>query len=423
MRADHRGGTALDVERVRKDFPILCREVHGHPLVYLDSAATSQKPRRVIDALSDVYERYYSNVHRAIHALGEESTAAYEEARRKVAAFVGAPDPRGVVFVRNTSEATNLIAYSWVRRRLGPGDEVLSTVLEHHSNIVPWQLATGDCGATLRYAPVTDSGELDPAQVEEMITDRTKLVCVSGMSNVTGAIPDVARIADAAHAVGAVVLCDGAQLVPHVPTSFEDLGCDFLAFSGHKMCGPSGIGCLVTRPELLEEMDPFLGGGEMIRDVTLDGSTWNDVPHKFEAGTPAIAEAIGLGAAVDYLSDLGMDAVRSHEISLGKYGVKALREVEGLVLYGPEDPERRGATFSFNVFDDRGELVHPHDMATLLDGEGVAIRASHHCAKPLMRRYDVPAMCRASCYVYNSEADIDVLVEAVEKTKSFFVGS
>lgn len=412
----------LDVHAVRRDFPILEREVGGRPLVYLDSAATSQKPRRVIDALRDVYERHYSNVHRAIHTLGEESTAAYEEARRKIARFVGAPDPRGVVFVRNTTEAANLLAYAWVRRRLGPGDEILSSVLEHHSNLVPWQLAARDSGATLRYLPVTDAGELDLSRLDEFVGDRTRFVAVTAMSNVTGAIPDLSALIDAAHRVGAVVFVDAAQLVPHVPTSFERIGCDFLAFSAHKMCGPSGIGCLVTRPEVLEEMEPFLGGGEMIRDVTLEGSTWADAPHKFEAGTPAIAEAVAMGAAADYLTDIGMEAVREHEVQLARYGVKALESVEGMTVYGPKDPERRGATFSFNVFDSSGELLHPHDMATILDGEGVAIRASHHCAKPLMRHYDVAAMCRASCYLYNTESEIDALVEAVEKTKRFFLG-
>jgi cysteine desulfurase/selenocysteine lyase len=372
--------------------------------------------------MRDYYQRYNSNVHRGIHTLAEEATAAYEAARSKIARFVGAPDPNCVVFTRGTTESTNLVAYAWVRRRLGPGDEVVSTVMEHHSNIVPWQMATRDCGATLRYLPVTDEGLLDLGALPEVIGERTRLVCVTGMSNVLGTITDLRPVVDAAHSVGALVLVDGAQLVPHLPTNFEDIGCDFLAFSGHKMLGPTGVGCLVARPELLEEMDPFLGGGEMIRDVTLEGAEWNDIPYKFEAGTMMIAEAIGLGAAVDYLSGLGMDNVREHETSLARYGIKALEGIEGVVLYGPHDVERRGATLSFNAFDDRGELIHPHDMGTMLDQEGVAVRAGHHCAKPLMRRYDVPAMCRASCYVYNTEGDLDALAEAVEKTKRFFTG-
>lgn len=411
---------SLDVARARADFPILDREVHGHRLVYLDSAATSQKPRQVIDAMTDYYERHHGGVHRSVHALGEEATAAYEQAREKVARFVGA-DPRGVVFTRGTTESTNLIAYAWARRRLGPGDEICSTVMEHHSNIVPWQLAAKDVGATVRYIPVTDSGELDLTDLGSYITERTKLVTVTGMSNVLGTINDVRPVIAAARAVGALVLVDGAQLVPHAATDFAALGCDFLAFSSHKMLGPTGVGALVARPETLEEMDPFLGGGEMIRDVTLEGAVWNDVPWKFEAGTMMTAEAVGFGAAVDYLKALGMENVREHEVQLSRYGLKMLEGVKGVVLYGPTDPERRGATFSFNIFGGQ-ELIHPHDVGTILDGEGVAIRAGHHCAKPLMKRYDVPATCRASCYVYNTEAEIDALVESVEKARSFFLG-
>jgi len=409
----------LDATRVKKDFPILEREVHGKRLVYLDSAATSQKPRQVIDAMSEFYEHTNAGVHRSVHALGEESTAMYEAAREKVARFVNAPDVRGVVFTRGTTESTNLVAYAWVRRRLGLGDEIVSTVMEHHSNIVPWQMAAADTGATLRFLDITDDGELRYDLLEQTITDRTKLVCVTGMSNVLGTINDLEPIVERAHAVGALVLVDGAQLVPHVPTDFQALGCDFLAFSSHKMLGPTGVGALVARPELLEEMDPFLGGGEMIRNVTLEGSTWNDIPYKFEGGTMMVAEAIGFGAAIDYLNDLGMSDVREHEIHLASYGLSALGEAPGVVVYGPADPTHRGAVFSFNVFDG-DELIHPHDVATILDGEGVAVRAGHHCAKPLMQRYGVPATNRASCYVYNSEADIDALVESIAKAKGFF---
>ncbi len=409
----------VDVACVRKDFPILDREVHGHKLVYLDSAATSQKPRQVIDAMTSFYEHTNAGVHRSVHQLGEESTAAYEGAREKIAAFVNAPDPRGVVFTRGTTEATNLVAYAWARRRLKPGDEILGTVMEHHSNLVPWQMAAADTGATTRYLPITDAGELDLTDLDTLLTDKTKLVTVTGMSNVLGTINDLHPIIEAAHAVGALVLVDGAQLIPHSATDFVALGCDFLAFSSHKMLGPTGVGALVAKPELLEEMDPFLGGGEMIRDVSLVGSTWNDIPYKFEAGTMMVAEAVGFGAAVDYLSELGMDNVRKHEIELARYALLVLGDAPGVKIYGPTDPERRGSTFSFNLFD-QGELIHPHDVATILDGEGVAVRAGHHCAKPLMKRYDVPATNRASCYVYNSQADIDVLVEAVDKARVFF---
>jgi cysteine desulfurase/selenocysteine lyase len=409
----------FDVAAVKKDFPILDREVHGHRLVYLDSAATSQKPRQVIDAMSSFYEHTNSAVHRSVHMLGEESTAAYESAREKVARFVNAPDVRGVVFTRGTTEATNLVAYAWARRRLKEGDEILGSVMEHHSNLVPWQMAARDTGAVTRYLPITDAGELDLSDLGSLLTERTKLVAITGMSNVLGTINDLGPIVDAAHRVGALVLVDGAQLVPHSPVDFQALGIDFLAFSSHKMLGPTGVGALIARPELLEDMEPFVGGGEMIRDVTLEGSTWNDIPYKFEGGTMMVAETIGFAAAIDYLSALGMEAVREHEIHLARYGLKALADAPGVTLYGPTDPERRGSTFSFNVFDS-GELVHPHDVATILDGEGVAVRAGHHCAKPLMRRYDVPATNRASCYVYNSEADIDALVEAIDKARVFF---
>jgi cysteine desulfurase/selenocysteine lyase len=415
--------TGLDARAVRADFPVLDRTVNGKPLVYLDSAATSQKPRQVIDAMTDYYERYNANVHRGIHALAEEATAAYEEARAKVARFVNAPEPECAVFTKNCTEAVNLVAYAWARRRFGPGDVIVCTQMEHHSNLVPWQLAAADCGATLRYIPVTDDGELDLSGLGELIDSRTKLVAVTAMSNVLGTLVDVARIADAAHRAGALILVDGAQLVPHAPADFEAMDADFLVFSGHKMLGPTGIGVLVSRRGLLEEMDPFLGGGEMIRDVTLEGAKWNDIPWKFEAGTPPVAEAIGLGAAVDYLSEIGMDAVREHEIELVRYGLKTLDTIDGIILYGPRDPERRGAALSFNVSDGRGDIIHPHDMGTMLDQEGVAIRAGHHCAKPLMRRYDVAATCRASCYIYNTESEIDVLVEAIEKAKTFFMGS
>ena len=373
----------------------------------------------MIDAVSDYYQRYNAGVHRAIHVLGEEATQAYEGAREKVARFVNA-DASGVVFTRGTTEATNLVAYAWVRRRLGPGDEILASVMEHHSNLVPWQLAAKDSGATLRFIDVTETGELDLSNLESLITERTKFIAVSGMSNVLGTINDLEPIVRAAYSVGALVLVDGAQLVPHLTTDFQALGVDFLAFSSHKMIGPMGVGALVARPELLEEMDPFLGGGEMIRDVQLESSTWNDIPWKFEAGTMMTAEAVGFGAAIDYLSELGMENVREHEVALNRYALKVLGDAPGVKLYGPADPEKRGSTYSFNIFEGDGELIHPHDVGTILDGEGVAIRAGHHCAKPLMTRYDVPAMNRASAYIYNTEAEIDALVESVDKARVFF---
>lgn len=412
----------LDEARVRADFPVLSRPVHGKPLVYLDSSATSQKPRQVIEAMADYYERYNSNVHRGIHTLAEEATAAYEDARASVFRFVNAPDDASCVFTKNATEAINLVAYSWVRRRLGPGDEILLTEMEHHSNLVPWQMAAADCGATIRYLGVTDEGYLDLSRLDSL-SPKTKLVAVTAMSNVLGTIPDLSRITAAARSVGAVVLVDGAQFVPHAPCDFESLDADFLAFSGHKMLGPTGVGVLVARTALLDEMPPFLGGGEMILDVTLQGPTFNEVPYKFEAGTMMIAEAIGLRVAVEYLSNLGMDNVRAHEMSIVRYGLKALSSTEGVVVYGPQDAEHRGAALSFNVFDDRGELIHPHDMGTLLDQHGIAIRAGHHCAKPLMRRYDVPAMCRASAYIYTTETEIDSLISGIEATRRFFMGA
>jgi len=424
MKHEGAGSTtaALDVERIRCDFPILRREVRGKRLVYLDSAATSQKPLSVMEAVEDYYQWYNANVHRGIHELSEEATLAYEKARGKVARFVNAPEAACVAFTKNCTEAINLVAYAWARRRFGPDDEIVLSEMEHHSNLVPWQLAAAECGASLRFIPVTDEGELDLSHLDSLITERTKLVSVTGMSNVLGTYNDVSGIAAAAHTVGALVMVDGAQLAPHAPVDLRALGADFLAFSGHKMLGPTGIGVLVARREILEEMEPFLGGGEMISDVRLEGSTWNEVPWKFEAGTPPIAEAIGFGAAVDYLDQVGMDMVREHERELVRRGLDAIGSVEDIVMYGPNDPERRGATFSFNLRGRDGSLIHPHDVGTLVDAEGIAIRAGHHCAKPLMRRFEVPAMSRASFYLYNTEEEIDLLVEALEKARRFFTG-
>lgn len=404
----------FDVEAVRLDFPILHQDVHGQPLVYLDNAATSQKPRVVIEALDEYYRLYNANIHRGIHALSERATAAYEGARGKVAGFINARSPKEVIWTRNTTEAINLVAATWGRANLGPGDAILLTEMEHHSNLIPWQILAAETGAELRFIPITDGGLLDLDRLDDLLTERTKLVSIVHMSNVLGTINPVAEIGRRAHAVGARVLVDGAQSVPHLAVDVRALDCDFLAFSGHKMCGPTGIGVLYGKRALLEEMPPFLGGGDMIREVHLRHSTWNELPWKFEAGTPSIAQAIGLGFAVDYLSELGMRAVHEHECDLVAYALSALGEVDNLTLYGPT-AETRGGVVTFNVAG-----IHPHDIATILDREGIAVRAGHHCAQPLMRRYDVPAMTRASFYLYNTPQEIDVLVRGLEKAKAIF---
>jgi len=412
----------IEPATLRRDFPIFERKVRGKPLVYLDSAATSQKPRQVIEKMSDFYQRYNANPHRGIDLLSEETTAEYEKAREKVARFVNAGDSKQVVFTKNCTESINLVSYSWARRRLGKGDEILCSLAEHHSNLVPWQMALQDTGAALRYIPLTADGDLDLEKLDGLVNRRTRLVAVTGASNVLGTITELRRIVQAARSVGAMVLLDGAQLVPHSPVDFQALDIDFLAFSGHKMLGPTGVGVLVSRPEIFEEMEPFMGGGGMILDVTLDGSKWIEAPLKFEAGTPPVAEAIGLGAAVDYLEGLGMESVREHEKKLVRYALQVFETIPDFTLYGKLGPERRGATFSFNIGDSRGGIIHPHDAGTYLDTLGIAIRAGHHCAKPLMTHYGVAAMCRASCYLYNTEEEIDCLAEGIEKVRKFFKG-
>ncbi|HET7478368.1 MAG TPA: cysteine desulfurase [Rubrobacteraceae bacterium] len=402
-----------DVEKVRTDFPILERRIGENKLVYLDNAATSQKPRQVIETLTEYYEQHNANIHRAVHTLAEEATTAYEESREKVARFLGVPDSRALIFTRGTTESINLVAHAWGRKFLREGDEVVLTVAEHHSNLVPWQLAARATGARLRFIPVLDDGTLDMEEAERLIGPRTKLVSVIHASNVLGTINPVGRLADLAHENGALMLVDGAQSAPHMPVDLEDLGCDFFACSGHKMLGPTGVGVLWGRPELLEEMEPFLGGGEMIREVHLDYSTWNDLPYKFEAGTMNIAQAIGLGAAVDYLSALGMENVREHERRLGEYAYRRLSEVEDIIIYGPQ--EDRTGLVSFSLPD-----VHPHDLSQLLNDEGIAIRSGHHCAQPLMRRLDVSATARASFYLYNTEDEVDALIEALAHAREFF---
>jgi cysteine desulfurase/selenocysteine lyase len=402
-----------DVEKVRNDFPILQRRIGEKKLVYLDNAATSQKPRQVLAALNEYYEEHNANIHRAVHRLAEEATAAYEESREKVARFLGVPDTRGLVFTRGTTESINLVAYAWGRKNLREGDEVVLTEAEHHSNLVPWQLAATATGARLRFVPVLEDGTLDMEEAGRLIGPRTKLVGCVHASNVLGTINPVDELAEMAHAVGALMLVDGAQSGPHMPVSIEDLDCDFFACSGHKMVGPTGIGALWGRPEVLEEMDPFLGGGEMIREVHLDHSTWNELPYKFEAGTMNIAGAIGLGAAVDYLDSLGMENVREHEKQLGEYAYKEISGVEGVTIYGPK--ESRTGLVSFSLPE-----VHPHDLSQILNEEGIAIRSGHHCAQPLMRRLGVVATARASFYLYNIEEEVDALVEALARAREFF---
>ncbi len=399
----------------RSDFPILARQINGKPLAFLDSAASSQKPIAVLEAMDHFTTTSYANIHRGAYTLSEEATRAYERARKTVAKFINARSAREVIFTRNATESINLVARTWVDANLRSGDVILATEMEHHSNIVPWQLAAARIGATVAYAPVTDGGELDMEAYERLLEQHTpRLVAVTQMSNVLGTLPSVTEIVAKAHAAGALVLVDGAQSVPHLPVDVRALDCDFLAFSGHKMLGPTGIGVLWARAEILEAMPPFLGGGDMIREVTLKGSTWNDLPWKFEAGTPAITEAIGLGAAVGYLSALGMERVHTHEAALTAYAMERLAAIPGLTIYGPP-ADRRGGVVSFTLGD-----IHAHDLATLLDGEGVAIRAGHHCAQPLMERYRIPATARASFYVYTTSAEIDTLTEALERARAVF---
>ena len=415
----------LDVARIRKDFPILERRVRdGQPLVYLDSANTSQKPRQVLDAMDDFYERHNANIHRATHQLGEEATQAYEGARAKVVPFVGASEPAEVVFAKNVSEAINLVAYAMGnaaaagqrgRFSLGPGDEIVITEMEHHSNIVPWQLLCQRTGATLRWFGVTPDGRLDTSGIDSLITERTKLVALVHQSNVLGTINPVRAIADRAHAAGALVLIDAAQSVPHMPVDVTALGADFLGFTAHKMCGPTGIGVLWGRRELLEEMPPFLGGGEMIEQVWIDHSTFAPPPHKFEAGTMPIAQAVGLGAAIDYLSEVGLPAVREHEHGLIDQALSALREIDGVRILGPAEPVDRGAAISFTV-----DGVHPHDVSQVLDERGIAVRAGHHCAWPLHRAMGIQASTRASFYLYNTRDEVDALAEGIRETQRFF---
>jgi cysteine desulfurase / selenocysteine lyase len=411
----------LDVNRIRDDFPILRRLVNGKPLVYLDNAATSQKPRSVIQALVDYYENYNSNVHRGVHQLSQEATDAYEAVRAQTARFINAPHEEEVIFTRNTTESINLVSYAWARRVLQPGGEIVVTEMEHHSNLIPWQMAAADTGAALRLVPLRDDGTLDLDEYAARLSDRTRLVAVSHMSDTLGTMNPVREMAALAHERGALVLVDGAQSVPHMAVDVQDLGCDFLAFSAHKMLGPTGVGVLWGRREILDPMAPFLGGGSMIMEVWWDRATWHDLPFRYEAGTPNIADVIAFGPALSYLDDLGMAAVREHERELTAYALAALREVPDLRIYGPQDAEGRGGVFSFGIGEPgTPSYVHPHDIGTVVDDDGVAIRAGHHCCQPLMRRLGVPATARASVYVYNTREEIDALVGALCKVHALF---
>ena len=406
----------FDVAKIREDFPILSRTVHGKPLVYLDNAATTQKPRQVIDALVHYYEHYNANIHRGLHTLAEEATAAYEASRVKAGRFINAAHPeQEIIFTRNTTEGINLVAHAWGRRFLQPGDEIVFSAMEHHSNLVPWHIAANATGAVVKYIDIDETGHLDWDDAVAKIGERTKIVAISQMSNVLGTINPIKELAEVAHNYGAVLLVDGAQSVPHMPIDVQDLDCDFLAFSAHKMLGPTGVGVLYGKREILDAMDPFLGGGEMIMKVTYESSTYAALPHKFEAGTPNIADVIAFGPALDYLEELGMDAVRAHEIDLTQYAIDALTRVEGVTVYGPSNAQEKGGAVTFNYGD-----LHPHDLSQVLDQEGIAIRAGHHCAQPLMRRLGVVATARASMYVYNSREEIDALVDALGAADRIF---
>ncbi|HEY4845345.1 MAG TPA: cysteine desulfurase [Candidatus Dormibacteraeota bacterium] len=404
----------LNAEAVRADFPILGRHINGKPLVYLDSAATSQKPAVVIDAMDDYYRRYNANPHRGVYTISEEATAAYESARQRLATFINAASVKEVIFTRNTTEAINLVRYSWGRANVRPGDRIMLTEMEHHSNLVPWQLLAKEVGARLEFLCIDDDGLLLLDQLERKLAG-VRLLALTHQSNTLGTINPIKAITAAAHAAGALVLVDGAQAVPHMPVDVQDLGVDFYAFSGHKMCGPTGIGVLWARRAILEAMPPFLGGGDMIKRVKLNEATWNDLPWKFEAGTPSVAEGIGLGAAVDYLGQFGMERVRSHERTLVDYAMEKLQEIPGITLYGPRDPEIHGGAISFTLPN-----IHPHDLATLVDREGIAVRAGHHCTQPLMDRLGVPATTRASFYIYNRVDEVDQLVSGIQKAQKVF---
>ncbi|MGG4340352.1 cysteine desulfurase [Paenibacillus lautus] len=401
------------IASVREQFPILHQEINGHPLVYLDNAATSQKPQVVIDAIKRYYEWENSNVHRGVHTLGSRATDAYEGAREKVARFINAESSEQIIFTRGTTTALNLVASSYARSVCGPGDEIVLTEMEHHSNLIPWQQAALAVGATLKYIPLQPDGTIRVEDVEALVTERTKVVAIAYVSNVMGVVHPVKQMAEIAHRHGAVIVVDGAQSTPHMKVDVQDLDCDFYALSGHKMCAPTGIGALYGKKALLESMEPIEFGGEMINDVGLYESNWKELPWKFEGGTPIIAGAVGLGAAIDFLEEIGMDAIEQHESQLAAYAMNRISEIEGISIYGPR--ERKVGLVTFNLGD-----VHPHDVATVLDAQGIAIRAGHHCCQPLMRWLKVSSTARASFYLYNTEEDVDRLVSALIQTKEYF---
>ena len=405
----------FDPVMIRREFPTLEQAVNGRPLVYLDNAATSQKPKVVLDALRAYYEDDNSNVHRGIHELSRRATVAYEESRAKVASWVGANEPSEIVWTRGTTEAINLVSSAWGLDNVGEGDEILISVLEHHSNIIPWQLLARRTGAVIKYIELDEQGRWILDELPHLLTDRTKIVAISHVSNALGTVNPVKRVAAAAHEVGALVLVDGAQGAVHMKVDVKDLGVDYYAFSGHKMCGPTGIGALWARRDLLDSMEPYQGGGEMIHFVGRDESSWATVPHKFEAGTPNIAGAIGMGAAIDFLSEVGMDAIAEHEHKLLGYALERMNKVDGICIYGPQSPDEHSALISFTLGD-----AHPHDISTILDSEGIAVRAGHHCAQLAMQHFGISATARASIYLYNTESDIDRLIEGLEQVRSIF---
>ena len=406
----------FEVDKIREDFPILKRKINGRDLVYLDNAATSQKPQSVIDSLVDYYSFHNANVHRGVHTLAEEATELYEAARGKVAKFINARLPSEIVFVRNSTEALNLVVWSWAKTNLKEGDEILLSEMEHHSNLVPWQLLAKEVGAVIKYVPFNESGQIRISDFRIRISKRTKVVSLVHVSNSLGTINPVKEVAKMAHEVGAIMVVDGAQSVPHMRVDVRSLDCDFLAFSGHKMLGPMGIGVLYGRQNILEAMPPFLSGGDMIRLVSLEGATFNDVPYKFEAGTPNVAGAVGLGAAIDYLEGLGMEGVREHEIELTAYALEKLKEVKGLVSYGPDHVSQRGGLVTFNL-----KGLHSHDLASILDGQGIAVRSGHHCTMPVHTKLGISSSLRASFYIYNTKEEVDKLVAGLEKAKQILL--
>lgn len=413
LAAENVNSMPLDIERIRNDFPILHQDINGKPLVYLDNAATSQKPSAVIEAIDTYYREYNSNVHRGVHTLSQRATDAYEGARGKIRNFLNAGSEKEIIFVRGATEGINLVAQSFGRDRLQPGDEVLITEMEHHSNIVPWQILCQQTGATLRYVPITDTGELDMDELDRLINDKTRIVAVVHISNALGTINPVERIIDKAHAVGATVLVDGAQAAPHMAVDVQKLDCDFYVLSGHKLFGPTGIGVLYGKQALLDDMSPYQGGGDMIKMVRMDKTLYNDLPYKFEAGTPHIEGAIGLGAAIDYLQNIGLENIRQYEHELLEYGTSVLDAIDGLTPVGTAADKTSILSFTL-------EGIHPHDIGTILDSEGIAIRAGHHCAMPIMERFGLPATARASLAFYNTREEIDRLASAINKCREIF---